>query len=68
VGARDLALDRVQEVALVEDLRQAVDRRQPVDLLVVGVLDVAAGQELEDRAADLDESPSRSTYSSTARR
>ena len=55
VRARDLALERLEEVALVEDLRQAVDGRQAVDLLVVGVLDVAAGQELEDRAADLDE-------------
>ena len=53
--ARDLALDRVQEVALVEDLRQPVDGRQPVDLLVVGGLDVAAREELEDRAADLDQ-------------
>ena len=55
VRARDLALDRVHEVALVEDLRQPVDGGEPVDLLVVGVLDVAAGEELEDRAADLDE-------------
>ncbi len=55
VRARYLAFDRVHEVALVEDLRQAVDGRQPVDLLVVRVLDVAAREELEDRAADLDE-------------
>jgi hypothetical protein len=44
-----------REVALVEDLGQAVDRGEAVDLLVIGVLDVAAREELEDRAADLDE-------------
>ena len=55
VRARDLALERLEEVALVEDLRQAIDGGEPVDLLVVGVLDVAAGEELEDGAADLDQ-------------
>ena len=53
--APDLALERLDEVAPVEDLREAVDRGEPVDLLVVRVLDVVAGEELEDAAADLDE-------------
>jgi hypothetical protein len=55
VGAGDLALQGLEEVSLVGDLGQPVDGGEAVDLLVVGVLDVAAGQELEDGAAHLDE-------------
>ena len=53
--APDLALERLDEVAAVEHLGEAVDRGEPIDLLVVGVLDVVAAEELEDAAADLDE-------------
>ena len=35
-------------------LREGVDRHQAVDLFVVVRLDVVAGHELEDRAAELD--------------
>ena len=45
------------EVAPVEDLRGALDRSQPIALLVVRVLDVVAAEELEDAATDLDEVP-----------
>ena len=40
--AADLALERLDEVAPVEDLRETVDRGQPINLLVVRVLDVVA--------------------------
>ena len=54
-AARDLLLEVLDEVALVERLRQTVDDGHAVDLLVVGGLDVAADEELEDRVADLEE-------------
>ena len=53
-GAGGLALERLVEVALVVQLGEAVHRHQPVDLLVVLRLHVAAHDELEDRAADLE--------------
>jgi hypothetical protein len=53
VAARQLALERLFEVAAVEDLGEPVDGGEPVDLVVVGGLDVPAGDELEDGAPDL---------------
>ena len=47
-----LAVEELEQVALVVDLREAVDDRQPVDLLVVLRLDVAAGEEAVDAVAD----------------
>ena len=52
LGPIELALQRLVEVPAVEDLREAVHRHQPVDLLVVVDLDVLAGHELQDRSAD----------------
>ena len=52
--ARRLALDGLVEVALVVELREAVHRHQPVDLLVVLRFHVPADDELEDGPADLD--------------
>ena len=54
-GACDFAIERLCEVALVENLRQPIDGGQAIDLLVIGALDVPAGKELENRASDLDE-------------
>jgi hypothetical protein len=54
-GPAQLALEGLEEVALVEDLGQPVDRRQAIDLLVIQALDVVAAQELEDGAPDLDQ-------------
>ncbi len=53
--APDLSLERLDEVAAVEHLREPVDRGEAINLLVVGVLDVVAAEELEDAATDLDE-------------
>ena len=50
--ARDLALEQLVEEPLVVDAGQAVEDRQAVDLLVVGALDVGAGQELQHRLAE----------------
>ena len=47
-----LAVEELRQVALVVDLGQAVEDREPVDLLVVLGLDVAAGQEAVDAVAD----------------
>ena len=55
LGARHFAVELLEEIAAVEHLRQTVDGGEAIDLLVVGVLDVAAREELEDGAADLDE-------------
>jgi hypothetical protein len=49
--ARDLALERLQEVALVEDLREPVGGRELVDRLVVAALDVVAREELKKMCA-----------------
>ena len=54
-AAGDLSPQRVFEISAVEDLGQAVDRRQPVHLVVVHRLDVVAGDEFEDGSADFDE-------------
>src|SRR5262245_19574352 len=51
-GPQDFALEELVEVPGVGDLGQGVDDRQPVDLLVVVGLDVAAGQVAEDAIAD----------------
>lgn len=53
--ARELALEKVHQVASVRDLRQPVDDGEAVDLLVIERLDVAAFDELENRAAELEE-------------
>ena len=52
--ADDLALEGLEQVALVVDLRETIDDGHPVDLFVVLRLDVGAGEELEDGRADLD--------------
>src|SRR6185369_3092830 len=54
-AARDLALERLVEVALVVDLRETIERHHSIDLFVVRRLDVVARHELQDRAADLHE-------------
>ena len=54
-AAGDLALEELEEVALVVGTRQGIHDRHPVDLLVVAGLDARADQELEDRRADLHE-------------
>ena len=54
-AARDLALEELEEVALVVGAGQAVHDRHPVDLFVVARLDAGAREELEDRRADLHE-------------
>src|SRR5678816_2036186 len=54
-AACDLALEELEEVALVVGAGQGVHDRHPVDLFVVARLDAGAGQELEDRGADLEE-------------
>src|SRR5258708_37183421 len=48
---RDLAIEKIEEMALVRHLRQAVGDRQLVDLLVIQRLDVPALDELENGAA-----------------
>ena len=50
--ARQLAVEELQQVALVVDVGQGVDDGQAVDFLVVLGLDVAAGQEAVDAVAD----------------
>src|SRR5262249_6080206 len=50
--AGQLAVEELQQVALVVDVGQGVDDRQPVDLLVVLGLDVAAGEVAVDAVAD----------------
>jgi hypothetical protein len=55
LAPRQLALEELDEEALVVDAGQAVHDGHPVDLLVVRHLDVVAGQELEDGRADLEE-------------
>jgi hypothetical protein len=54
-AARDLALEELEEVALVVGAGQGVHDRHLVDLFVVARLDAGARQELEDRRADLQE-------------
>ena len=51
-GAGQLAVEEFEQVPLVVDLRQGVDDRQPVDLLVILGFDVAAGEEAVDAVAD----------------
>src|SRR5258706_5228163 len=48
---RDLAVEKIEEMALVRHLRQTVGDRQLIDLLVVQRLDVAPFDELQNRAA-----------------
>ena len=50
--AGQFAVQEFDQVALVVDLREAVDDRQAVDFFVVLGLDVAAGEEAEDAVAD----------------
>src|SRR3970040_886980 len=52
-GGEDCPLQRFFEVSLVETTRQGVEARQALDLFVVGALDVAAGDVLEQGLADL---------------
>ncbi len=54
-AARDLAVERLEEVALVVGLRETIDDGHAVDLFVVRRLDVRADEELEDRVADLEQ-------------
>ena len=54
-AAGDLALEELEEVALVVGAGQGVHDRHLVDLFVVARLDARAGEELEDRGADLQE-------------
>ena len=65
VAARtlELALQLLVELALVEDLGQAVADGQLIERLVVGVLDVELLQELEVHRPDLKSiaTPERST-------
>ena len=49
---RQLAVEELQQVALVVDVGQGVDDGQAIDFLVVLRLDVAAGQEAVDAVAD----------------
>ena len=48
-------LECVFEVAAIEDLGEAIDGREPVHFVVVRRFEIVAGDELENRAADLDE-------------
>jgi len=48
-------LEVLHKITLVVNLSEAVDCGQPVDLFVVGVFDIAAGEELENRPANLDQ-------------
>ena len=50
--AVDLALEVVHQVALVVQAGQGIEDRQPVQLLVVIGLDIAAGQEAVQAVAD----------------
>jgi len=52
LGSSDLALQKLEQKALVVDLGEPVDDREPIDFFVVEALDVAAAEELEDRTAD----------------
>src|SRR5439155_20397694 len=47
-----LAVDELEQVALVVDLRQAVDDRQPINLFVILRFDVAAREEAVNAVAD----------------
>ena len=49
-----LAFEVVEKIAPVEDLREAVDGGEPIDLFLIGILDVVAAQEFEDAVANLD--------------
>jgi hypothetical protein len=52
LAARELALDRLLEVAAIVQLCETIQGHQAIDLFVILRLDVVAGQELEHRAAD----------------
>src|SRR5688572_23252888 len=53
-GAHDVAFESFLQVALVVDLRQAIDDGHTVDLFVVLGFCIGAGQELQDGRAHLD--------------
>jgi hypothetical protein len=54
-GAGHLALEHLIEEALVVHVGQAIEDRQPIDLLVVGSLDVGAGEKLHHRFTEADD-------------
>ena len=51
-GAGQLAVEKLEEVALVVDVGQGVDDGQAIDFLVILALDVAAREEAIDAVAD----------------
>src|SRR5262249_45207133 len=52
LGAGHFAVEELEQVALVMDLREAVDDREAIDLLVVLRLDVTAGKVAVNAVAD----------------
>ena len=52
--ARQLAVEELEKIALVVDLREAVHDRHAIDFLVVLRLRVSAGEVLEDGRPNLD--------------
>lgn len=51
----DLALEKIHKIALVVDLRQAVDDGHAINLFMVETFDIATTDELENGTADLDQ-------------